>query len=111
MTIPNPPQMGRFAWANQWHGCLHLSFAGLVQQTVGLNVVLGIDLFTMALALYGLFIIHIPTVQSEVKPSENFWRITFWLGLHFQECRVAKFDLILFLGQSVRNPDLPSSHP
>jgi DHA3 family macrolide efflux protein-like MFS transporter len=73
-------------------------FAGLFQQTVGLNVVLGIDLFTMALALYGLFIIHIPTVQSEVKPSENFWgELRFGLDYIFKNAGLRNLTLSFFL--------------
>jgi MFS family permease len=73
-------------------------FAGLVQQTVGLNFVLGIDLFTMTLALYGLFIIHIPYVHSEAKPSENFWgELRFGLDYIFKNAGLRNLTLSFFM--------------
>ncbi|MFN8384299.1 MAG: MFS transporter [Anaerolineales bacterium] len=57
-------------------------FAGLVQQTLGLNAVLGIDLLTMTLALLGLTLIQIPNVPSSavgIEASED----TFWGQLRF----------------------------
>ncbi|MBL8061880.1 MAG: MFS transporter [Anaerolineales bacterium] len=73
-------------------------FAGLVQQTVGLNFVLCIDLFTMALALYGLFIIHIPNAHTETKPSENFWgELRFGLDYIFKHAGLRNLTLSFFM--------------
>ena len=57
-------------------------FAGLVQQTLGLNAVLGIDLMTMTLALFGLILIRIPSApisSTGMEASED----TFWGQLRF----------------------------
>lgn len=72
--------------------------AGLVQQTVGLNFVLGIDLFTMTLALYGLFTTQIPTAHSETKPSENFLgELRFGLDYIFKNAGLRNLTLSFFM--------------
>ncbi len=53
------------------------ALAGLVQQFVGLNAVMIIDLATMALALGGLLLIHIPrppVTDTGRQASGAFWR-------------------------------------
>lgn len=57
-------------------------FAGLVQQTLGLNAILGIDLITMTLALLGLALMRIPSAPvsaTGIEASED----TFWGQLRF----------------------------
>jgi len=47
------------------------AFAGLTQQMLGLNAVLGIDIFTMALALLGLLMIQVPKAPVSAVGAET----------------------------------------
>ncbi|MFT3892087.1 MAG: MFS transporter [Anaerolineales bacterium] len=76
-------------------------FAGLAEQTLGLNAVLGIDLFTMSLALGGLLMIHVPSAPVSavgVESSGGFWcEIRFGGSYIFRQAGLRNLTLTYFL--------------
>jgi MFS family permease len=76
-------------------------FAGLVQQVWGLNAVLGIDIFTMTLALLGLLMIHIPSAPASavgIESSGDFWReLRFGAGYIFRQAGLRNLTLSFFM--------------
>lgn len=76
-------------------------FAGLVQQVLGLNAVLCIDLFTMTLALLGLLIVHIPAAPASaegIESSGNFWHeLRFGIGYIFRQAGLRNLTLSFFM--------------
>ena len=76
--------------------------AGLVQQTLGLNAVLGIDLITMTLALFGLTLVRIPSVPVSVTGMEasedTFWgQLRFGAGYIFRHAGLRNLAIFHFL--------------
>jgi MFS family permease len=76
-------------------------FAGLAEQTLGLNAVLGIDLFTMTLALGGLLMIHVPIAPSStvgIESPGDFWReLRFGANYIFRQAGLRNLTLSYFL--------------
>jgi predicted MFS family arabinose efflux permease len=76
-------------------------FAGLVQQVLGLNAVLSIDLFTMAIALLGLMMIHIPSAPVSAVGAESsgdFGReLRFGIGYIFRQAGLRNLTLSFFM--------------
>jgi MFS family permease len=75
--------------------------AGLVQQVLGLNAVLGIDIFTMTIALLGLLFIRIPSAPPSVvgiESSGSFWReLRFGIGYIFRQAGLRNLTLSFFM--------------
>jgi DHA3 family macrolide efflux protein-like MFS transporter len=76
-------------------------FAGLVQQVWGLNAVLGIDIFTMTLALVGLLMIRIPSAPASavgMESSGGFWReLRFGIRYIFRQAGLRNLTLSFFM--------------
>jgi MFS family permease len=76
-------------------------FAGLTQQFLGLNAVLGIDLFTMTLALLGLLIIYVPKAPPSalgMEASGDFWReLRFGVDYIFHQPGLLNLTLSFFM--------------
>ena len=77
------------------------AFAGLLQQMLGLNIVLGVDLFTMSLALLGLVFVHIPSAPVSamgIEASGGFWQESrFGLGYIFRQAGLRNLTLSFFM--------------
>lgn len=77
------------------------AFAGLVQQFAGLTVVMGIDLFTLALAVLGLLLITVPTPdrsQEGLAAKGSFWHeISFGTGYIWKRAGLRSILFIFFL--------------
>jgi len=77
------------------------AFAGLIQQTLGLNAILGVDLCTMTLALLGLLIMNIPvTPVSELgtQSSGSFWdEVRFGTGYIFRKAGLRTLTISFFM--------------
>lgn len=76
-------------------------FAGLVQQVLGLNAVLCIDIFTMTIALLGLLIVHIPSAPASavgIESSGDFRReLQFGIGYIFRQAGLRNLTLSFFM--------------
>ncbi|HSL44903.1 MAG TPA: MFS transporter [Anaerolineales bacterium] len=76
-------------------------FAGLVQQVLGLNAVLSIDIFTMSIALLGLLMIRIPGAPVSavgVESRGSFWQeVRFGMAYIFRQAGLRNLTLSFFL--------------
>ena len=76
-------------------------FAGLMQRTLGLNAVLGMDLATMTLALLGLLIVNFPAAPvSDVGrlSANNLWReMRFGIDYIFHQAGLRNLTISFFM--------------